>query len=91
MFGYHNQNKYSVVRDNDDEQILTDVDLADELHPIDLIKLRKTHEEDKSHNRIVFTRNGIKVFTRIAISDFDLCINFDHVVKGKLFISPQIQ
>ncbi|MFS7898843.1 hypothetical protein Hanom_Chr11g01036031 [Helianthus anomalus] len=94
ILGFQDQNKYTVVRILGDEQTFIDRDLTSLIHLVDLLKLRKTCEEEKSYIKTIrrainsiFT-SGIIVFTRIDLRDFDLCILLYHEIYGKLLITP---
>ncbi|MFS8001365.1 hypothetical protein Hanom_Chr13g01189551 [Helianthus anomalus] len=94
MGGNHEQNKYTLLRKDGSEQKITDGGLADLLHPLDIITLKKIYDQDKGNTRFVrralysLSKARVKLFERAALSDFDLCINFDYVHKKKVHIPP---
>ncbi|MFS8005174.1 hypothetical protein Hanom_Chr13g01234291 [Helianthus anomalus] len=89
--GIHEQNKYTLLRKDGSEQKITDGDL---FHPLDIIMLKKTYDQDKGNTRFIrrslhsLTKAGVKLFERVALSDFDLCINFDYVHSKKVHLPP---
>ncbi|MFS7904101.1 hypothetical protein Hanom_Chr01g00032031 [Helianthus anomalus] len=92
MGGIHEQNKYTLLGKDGNEQRITDGDLADLLHPMDIITLKRINDQDKGNTRFVrraidsLSKAGVKLFEKAALSDFDLCINFDYVHKKKVHI-----
>ncbi|MFS7938435.1 hypothetical protein Hanom_Chr05g00439681 [Helianthus anomalus] len=80
--------------DDGSGQRITDGDLADLLHPVDIITLNRIYDKDKGNNKFVrraldiMSKAGVKLFERATLSDFDLCINFDHVHKKNVHIPP---
>ncbi|MFS7969018.1 hypothetical protein Hanom_Chr09g00804251 [Helianthus anomalus] len=92
--GKYEQNRYTLLRKDNTEQRITDGNLADQLHPMDIIILKKIYSQDKGNNRFVrraldsMSKAGVKLFKRVALSDFDLCINYDHIHQKKVHIPP---
>ncbi|MFS7937969.1 hypothetical protein Hanom_Chr05g00434071 [Helianthus anomalus] len=56
--------------------------------------LKKTFDEEKGNTRVIrraldsLSKAGRKLFTRIALTDFDLFINYDYVINKKLLMPP---
>ncbi|MFS7907204.1 hypothetical protein Hanom_Chr01g00068551 [Helianthus anomalus] len=73
---------------------ITDGDLADQLHPLDILFMKNHYEKEKGNNRFMrraprsITKAGIKLFERIAFVDFNLCINYDCVHQKKVHLPP---
>ncbi|MFS7936161.1 hypothetical protein Hanom_Chr05g00412181 [Helianthus anomalus] len=61
---------------------------------MDILFLKKIFYEDKRNNKVVrkaLNNNSkvrIKLFERIALFDFDLCINYDYVHQKVVHIPP---
>ncbi|MFS8034616.1 hypothetical protein Hanom_Chr17g01583221 [Helianthus anomalus] len=85
MGGHYVQNKYILLRQDGTEQKVTDGDLADHLHPLDILLMRNHYEKERGNNQFVrralknISKAGIKLFERIVFADFDLYINYDYV------------
>ncbi|KAJ0512122.1 hypothetical protein HanIR_Chr11g0559681 [Helianthus annuus] len=92
--GHYEQNKYTLLRKDGTEERLTDGDLADKLHPMDILFLKKIYDEDKGNTKVIrralnnISKAAIKLFQRIALSDFALFINYDYVHQKKVHIPP---
>ncbi|MFS7899011.1 hypothetical protein Hanom_Chr00s040237g01774081 [Helianthus anomalus] len=92
--GYFEQNKYTLLRKDGTKQKITDGDLADQLHPLDILFLKKTYDDDKGNNKHVrralnsISKAGVKLFEMVAFTDFDLCINYDNIHQKKFHIPP---
>ncbi|MFS7995460.1 hypothetical protein Hanom_Chr12g01118161 [Helianthus anomalus] len=92
--GKYEQNRYTFRRKDGSEQKITYRDLADQLHPMDLITLKKIYDQDKGNNRFVrraldsISKAGVKLFEKVALSDFDMCINYDNIHQKKVHILP---
>ncbi|MFS7989589.1 hypothetical protein Hanom_Chr11g01048721 [Helianthus anomalus] len=74
--GKYEQNKYILPRRDGSEKRITDGDLADLLHLVDIITLKKIYDQDKRNNIFVtraldiMSKAGVKLFERVALSDF---------------------
>ncbi|MFS8024029.1 hypothetical protein Hanom_Chr16g01458451 [Helianthus anomalus] len=83
--GHYVQNKYILLRQDVTEQKIIDGDLADQLHPSDILFMKNHYEKERCNNQFVrralkrISKAGIKLFERITFADFDLCINYDYV------------
>ena len=94
--GTYVQNRYTLQRENGDEQKVTDEEIADQLHPLDILFMKDHYEKEKKNNQEVrralngISKAGILLFERMAFSDFDLCINYEHVHNKKVYFrSPK--
>ncbi|MFS7928636.1 hypothetical protein Hanom_Chr04g00323071 [Helianthus anomalus] len=66
---------------------VTDGDLADDIHPLSIIKLKQLIDKEKS-NTIQIRRAldnikdvGMKIYQRAALAYYDLCVNFEYSSK----------
>ncbi|MFS7934706.1 hypothetical protein Hanom_Chr05g00394871 [Helianthus anomalus] len=56
--------------------------------------MKKIYDEDKGNTKVFrralnsISKAGIKLFERVALSDFDQCINYDHVHQKKVHVPP---
>ncbi|MFS8018418.1 hypothetical protein Hanom_Chr15g01391841 [Helianthus anomalus] len=85
VLGTYGQNKYTLIREYKTPSILTDGDLTDDIHPLGIVKLKQLIDKEKS-NSVVIRRAldkdaGEKIYQRAALTDFDLCINFEYRSK----------
>ncbi|MFS7953020.1 hypothetical protein Hanom_Chr07g00613761 [Helianthus anomalus] len=63
---------------------VTDGDLADQIHPLNIVKMKEITDQQKGN--IVHIRRalhsikeaGKKIYQRATLADFDLCINFEY-------------
>ncbi|MFS7988234.1 hypothetical protein Hanom_Chr11g01032271 [Helianthus anomalus] len=91
--GTYLQNRYTLLRENGAEEKVTDGDLADKLHPLDILFTKDHYEKEKGNTKEIrralksISNAGVKLFERIAFSDFDLCINYDYVHNKKVYLS----
>ncbi|XP_021996160.1 uncharacterized protein LOC110893357 [Helianthus annuus] len=90
------QNRYTLQREKGDEQKVTDEEIADQLHPLDILFMKDNYEKEKKNNQEVrralngISKAGILLLERMAFSDFDLCINYEHVHNKKVYFrSPK--
>ncbi|MFS7953040.1 hypothetical protein Hanom_Chr07g00613961 [Helianthus anomalus] len=87
ILGTGGQNKYTLIRKDNSDTIITDGDLADELHPMSLVKLKQLIDNDRSSAVVIrraldsIKKVGEKLYQRAALTDFDLCINFEYSNK----------
>ncbi|MFS7936201.1 hypothetical protein Hanom_Chr05g00412711 [Helianthus anomalus] len=85
--GHFVQNRNTLLRQDGSKQKVTDGDLADKLHPLDILFMKKEYEKEKGNTQFYrralksISKAGIKLFERIAFADFDLCINYDYVYQ----------
>ncbi|MFS8024034.1 hypothetical protein Hanom_Chr16g01458501 [Helianthus anomalus] len=82
--GTYEQNKYTLVRKDGNTTTVTDGDLADQIHPLSIVKLKQIIDQQKG-NTIHIRRAlhsikeaGKKIYHIAALADFDLCINFEY-------------
>ncbi|MFS7975817.1 hypothetical protein Hanom_Chr10g00885151 [Helianthus anomalus] len=87
ILGNEGQNKYTLIKKDKNIQKVTDADLDDDVHPMDIVKMKNIIDEFKG-NPVVIRRaldslkcEGAKVYKRAALADFDLCINFEYSTK----------
>ncbi|KAF5794716.1 hypothetical protein HanXRQr2_Chr08g0331281 [Helianthus annuus] len=87
VLGTYGQNKYTLIREDRSETIVTDGDMADDIHPLGLVKLKQIIDKDKSNSVVIrraldsIKNAGEKLYQRAALTDFDLCINFEYSNK----------
>ncbi|MFS7918206.1 hypothetical protein Hanom_Chr03g00198111 [Helianthus anomalus] len=83
------QNRYTLLRENGEEQKVSDEEIADKLHPLDILFMKDVYEMEKRNTKEVrralksISKAGILLFKRMAFSDFYLCINYEHVHNKK--------
>ncbi|KAJ0702587.1 hypothetical protein HanPI659440_Chr14g0541391 [Helianthus annuus] len=93
VLGYHEQNKYTLVRRDRNEEVIIDGDLANKLHPIDITIMKKTFNKEKGNTKFIrralhnLSQAGVKLFTRVTLTDFDLCINYELINNRKVHMS----
>ncbi|MFS7949523.1 hypothetical protein Hanom_Chr06g00572571 [Helianthus anomalus] len=86
-------NRYTLLREDGAEEKGTDGDLADKLHALDILSMKDYCEKEKGNTQFIrraltsISKVGIKLFERIAFSDFDLCINCDYVYNKKVYLT----
>ncbi|MFS7936055.1 hypothetical protein Hanom_Chr05g00410921 [Helianthus anomalus] len=87
VMGTYEQNKYTMIRKDGRITAVLDANLADELHPLDIIKMKQIVDQEKGntkYNRRVIhsiSEAGRKNYQRAAMADFDLCITFEYSMK----------
>ncbi|MFS7934863.1 hypothetical protein Hanom_Chr05g00396651 [Helianthus anomalus] len=90
---YVHNNKYTLLRENGTEEKVTDGDLVDKLHPLDILFMKDFYEKEKGNTQFIrralksISNAGIKLFERVAFSEFDLCINYDYVHNKKVYLT----
>ncbi|MFS7976781.1 hypothetical protein Hanom_Chr10g00896411 [Helianthus anomalus] len=91
--GTYLQNRYTLLRENGEQDKVTDEDIADRLHPLDILFMKDHYEKEKKNTKEIrralkgILNAGIKMFERVAFSEFDLCINYDYVHNKKVYLS----
>ncbi|MFS7913381.1 hypothetical protein Hanom_Chr02g00141171 [Helianthus anomalus] len=71
---------------------MTDGDLVDRIYSIDLTMLKKSFDQEKGNTRFIrralhsLSKAGEKMFIRIALTDFDIRINYDQVTNRKVLM-----
>ncbi|MFS7938050.1 hypothetical protein Hanom_Chr05g00434911 [Helianthus anomalus] len=93
VLGTGGQHKYTLIRKDNSDTIVTDGDPADDLHPMSLVKLKQLIDNDRSSAVVIrialdnIKKAGEKLYQRAALTDFDLCINFEYS-KSVLVVPP---
>ncbi|MFS7888757.1 hypothetical protein Hanom_Chr00s000002g01598821 [Helianthus anomalus] len=93
IMGTYEQNRYTLIRKDGCTTTILDADLADELHPLDIVKMKQIIDQAKGN--IKYNRRalhsiievGRKAYQRAALADFDLCINFEYSKKVHIPLS----
>ncbi|MFS7913335.1 hypothetical protein Hanom_Chr02g00140641 [Helianthus anomalus] len=92
ILGTGGQNKYTLIRKDNNDTIVTDGDLVDDLHPMSLVKLKQLIDNDRSSAVVIrraldsIKKAGEKLYKRVALTDFDMCINFEY--NNKVLTPP---
>ncbi|MFS7997890.1 hypothetical protein Hanom_Chr12g01147321 [Helianthus anomalus] len=92
ILGTGGQNKYTLIRKDNSDTIVTDGNLADDLHPMSLVKLKHLIDNDRSSAVVIrraldsIKKEGEKLYQMAALTDFDLCINFEY--SKKVLVPP---
>ncbi|MFS7918787.1 hypothetical protein Hanom_Chr03g00205261 [Helianthus anomalus] len=80
--GTYEQNKYTLLRRDGTTTNVTDGDLADQIHPMSLVKMKQIIDQENGNT--IHIRRALhkikeaekKIYQRAALADFDLCIIF---------------
>ncbi|MFS7916857.1 hypothetical protein Hanom_Chr03g00182281 [Helianthus anomalus] len=92
IMGTYEQYKYTLVRKDGSTTTITDAILADQVHPLNIVKMKQIIDQQKGNSRYnrralhSISKEGRKVYHRAALADFDLCINFEY--NKKVHIPP---
>ncbi|MFS7997945.1 hypothetical protein Hanom_Chr12g01147951 [Helianthus anomalus] len=87
VLGTYGQNKYTLIREDRTPTIVTDGNLADDIHPLGLVKLKQLINKDKSNSVVIrraldsIKNTGEKIYQRATLTNIDLCINFEYNSK----------
>ncbi|MFS8024400.1 hypothetical protein Hanom_Chr16g01462781 [Helianthus anomalus] len=87
ILGIGAHNKYTLIRKYNNITIVTNGDLADDIHPMSLVKWKQLIDNDKSSAVVIrraldsIKKAGEELYQRAALTDFDLCINFEYSKK----------
>ncbi|MFS7917909.1 hypothetical protein Hanom_Chr03g00194741 [Helianthus anomalus] len=84
--GTYEQNMYFLIRKDGSITTVVDADLADELHPLDIIKMKQLVDKEKGNTKykrraINIYKAGRKLYQRAALADFDMCMSFEYNKK----------
>ncbi|MFS8024394.1 hypothetical protein Hanom_Chr16g01462721 [Helianthus anomalus] len=75
ILGTGAHNKYTLIRKYNSNTIVTDGDLADDLHPISLVKLKQLIDNDRSSAVVIrraldsIKKAGEELYQRVALTD----------------------
>ncbi|MFS7913373.1 hypothetical protein Hanom_Chr02g00141081 [Helianthus anomalus] len=94
MGAHYVQTRYTLLRLNGTEQKITHGDLADQLHPLDILFMKNHYENEIGNKQFLrkplksIAKARITLFGTIAFADFDLSINYDYVHQKKVHLPP---
>ncbi|MFS7921279.1 hypothetical protein Hanom_Chr03g00234941 [Helianthus anomalus] len=83
----YEQNKYTLVRKDGTTATVTDANLADQVHPQNIVKMKQIIDQQKGNTMYIrralhsIKEAGRKLYHRPTLADFDLCINFEYSKK----------
>ncbi|MFS7947329.1 hypothetical protein Hanom_Chr06g00547071 [Helianthus anomalus] len=93
IVGYHEQNKYILMRRDGTKEVVKDGELAYRLHLVDITMMKRSFDKEKGNTKSIrralhsLSEAGIKLFKRITLTDFDLCINHELINQRKVPMS----
>ncbi|MFS7930041.1 hypothetical protein Hanom_Chr04g00339491 [Helianthus anomalus] len=70
--GTYVQNRYTLLRENGEEEKVIDEEIADKLHPLDILFMKDQYEKERKNNKEArralkgISKAGIQLFERMA-------------------------